>query len=52
MVFLTGLVGSEEDDVEKTGITVDGLNYQTLGKPYEIDHLLKVVDNALSNVRR
>ena len=42
VVFLTALV-SPEEDVEKAGITIDGLNYKTLGKPYEIDQLLKLV---------
>ena len=43
VVFLTALVSSKEEDIEKTGISVDGIKYKTLGKPYEIDQLLKLV---------
>ena len=43
VVFLTALVSSGEEDIEKTGISVDGIKYKTLGKPYEIDQLLKLV---------
>ena len=46
VVFLTALV-SPEEDLEKTGITVDGINYKTLGKPYEIDQLLKLVASII-----
>ena len=43
VVFLTALVSSEEKDIEKIGISVDGIKYKSLGKPYEIDQLLKLV---------
>ena len=43
VIFLTGLISCGEDDVEKTGITIDGINYKVLGKPYEIEQLLKMV---------
>lgn len=45
VVFLTALISSDERDVEKTGINIDDRTYRTLGKPYEIDQLLKVVDD-------
>ncbi len=41
IVFLTALVSTEEE----RGININGQNYKTLGKPYDIDQLLKVVDN-------
>lgn len=47
VIFLTGLISSGEDALEETGITVDGINYKTLGKPYEIEQLLKLVESAL-----
>ena len=46
VVFLTALV-SPEEDLEKAGITVEGVNYKTLGKPYEIDQLLKLVASII-----
>lgn len=51
VVFLTGLVSSEED-IEKTGINIDGSIYKTLGKPYEIEQLLKVMEEALGKMMR
>jgi DNA-binding response OmpR family regulator len=45
VIFLTGLISSEEDDVEKTEITIDGINYKAIGKPYDIDRLLAVVES-------
>jgi CheY-like chemotaxis protein len=47
VVFLTALISTEEESLEETGITIDGLNYRTLGKPYEIDGLLNMVENIL-----
>jgi len=47
VVFLTGLILSGEEDVEETGLKVDGQIYQTLGKPYEIDALLELVKKSL-----
>lgn len=43
VIFLTGLIGSEEEDVEHEGINIDGIKYTTLGKPYEIQQLLALV---------
>lgn len=50
VVFLTGLILSGEEDVEETGLKVDGRIYQTLGKPYEIDALLELVKKSLIKV--
>lgn len=47
VVFLTGLISSGEEDVEETGVNIDGRTYQTLGKPYEIDALLGLVKKLL-----
>ena len=47
VVFLTALVSSGEEDIEKTGIFVDGIKYKTLGKPYEIDQLLKLIASII-----
>ena len=41
VVFLTGLVSNQE----QRGLTVRGHNYKTLGKPFEVDQLLKVVES-------
>ncbi len=46
VIFLTGLVSSEED-IEKTGINIDGVIYKTLGKPYEIEQLLQMVGSVV-----
>jgi len=43
VVFLTALVAGEETNLEEMGLNVNGLHYQTLGKPYEIEKLLEVV---------
>lgn len=43
VVFLTALVTGEEKSLEEAGLNVAGLNYRTLGKPYEIEKLLEVV---------
>lgn len=47
VVFLTGLISSGEENVEETGVNIDGRIYQTLGKPYEIDALLGLVKKLL-----
>ena len=47
VVFLTALISSEEKSLEETGINIDGLNYKTLGKPYEIEQLLKLIKDVL-----
>ena len=43
VIFLTALVAGEEKNLEDVGLNVDGLHYETLGKPYEIEKLLEVV---------
>ena len=43
VVFLTALVAGEETNLEEMGLSFNGLHYQTLGKPYEIEKLLEVV---------
>ncbi len=50
VIFLTGLISSEEEDLEKSGINIEGVVYKTLGKPYEIDDLLKLVRKTLVKV--
>jgi len=47
VIFLTGLISSVEGNIERTGIMVDGVNYKTLGKPYEIDQLLEAVKSVV-----
>jgi len=47
VIFLTGLISGEEEEVEKTGINIEGKSYKTLGKPYEISELLELVKNTL-----
>ena len=43
VVFLTGLVTGREKGLQAEGLAVGGVKYQTLGKPYEIEELLRVV---------
>ncbi len=43
VVFLTALISGTESDVERAGIIIDGNNYLSLGKPYEIEQLLDLV---------
>lgn len=47
VIFLTGLIGKEEENVEYKGINIDGTNYKTLGKPYGIEQLLKLVGSVV-----
>lgn len=47
VVFLTGLIAGEETALEGEGINVDGVQYPTLGKPYEVEKLLETVQSAL-----
>lgn len=51
VIFLTGLISGEED-IEMEGINIEGSKYQSLGKPYEIDRLLKMMERTLSKVGR
>jgi DNA-binding response OmpR family regulator len=43
VVFLTALVTGEETRHKEEGIAVSGIDYPTLGKPYEIERLIAVV---------
>ena len=45
VIFLTALVSGQDEGLK--GINVSGLHYQTLGKPYEIEELLKLVKDVL-----
>ena len=45
VIFLTALVTGEETKFMNVGLNISGLNYRTLGKPYNIDKLLEVVKN-------
>jgi len=47
VIFLTGLIGSQEEDVEHEGINIDGIKYKTLGKPYDIQQLLELVASVV-----
>ncbi len=47
VIFLTGLISNMEEDLEKSGINIDGCIYPTLGKPYEIETLLELIERAL-----
>ena len=47
VIFLTGLVSGRDGDLKEAGIHVDGLKYQTLGKPFEIKELLALVKDML-----
>jgi DNA-binding response OmpR family regulator len=51
VIFLTGLISNTEQDVEKMGINIEGVKYKTLGKPYEIKELLKVVDSYIKRAK-
>ena len=46
VIFLTGLIGSQEEDVEHQGLNIDGINYKILGKPYEMAQLLELVGSV------
>ena len=47
IIFMTALVNTTEEDLEKKGIKVGETNYKTFGKPYEIDELIKMVDQTI-----
>ena len=47
VIFLTGLVSGRDGDLTEAGMHVDGLKYQTLGKPFEIKELLALVKDML-----
>ena len=44
VIFLTALLSKEESAL---GMTVDKVNYRTLGKPYEIKQLLELIETSL-----
>ncbi len=46
VIFLTGLVSTNDSDLKEAGIQVDGVTYQTLSKPFEIKDLLQAVKNV------
>jgi len=50
VIFITGLILNGEEDLEESGIMIDGTAYPTLGKPYEIDALLELVKKFLIKV--
>jgi DNA-binding response OmpR family regulator len=43
VVFLTALMTGDEKGLQEEGLTTGGIKYPTLGKPYEIDHLVAAV---------
>ena len=43
IIFLSALVGSGEKGLEETGLIIDGVQYEILGKPYEIEKLIEAV---------
>jgi len=45
VIFLTALLSREESEL---GLTIDDINYKTLGKPYEIKDLMQAIENILS----
>ncbi len=46
VIFLTGLV-SEDEDFGSVGVNIEGEKFQSLGKPFELDHLFQVVEFGL-----
>ncbi len=48
VIFLTALVLTDEKDLMNKGIKIAGKNYTAMGKPYEIDDLLRLVKRTLS----
>jgi len=47
VVFLTALATGEERSPEGGGLTVGGVRYRTIGKPYEIESLLAAVESSV-----
>jgi DNA-binding response OmpR family regulator len=47
VIFLTGLVSGRDGDFKEASIHVDGLKFQTLGKPFETRELLALVKSML-----
>lgn len=46
VIFLTGLI-THSENVERVGIVIDGRQYKTLGKPYDINQLIQVIEGEL-----
>ena len=44
VIFLTALLSSAESEL---GLTIEGVNYKSLGKPYAIKRLLELVETTL-----
>lgn len=49
VIFLTGLLSGEKDDLQENAINVSGERYATLAKPFENERLLKMVKDALND---
>jgi len=49
VIFLTGLLSEEKDDLQENAINVSGERYATLAKPFENERLLQMVKNALND---
>ena len=47
VIFLTGLVSSQDKDLMEIGVNVAGLKYKILAKPYGSKELLELVENML-----
>lgn len=47
VVFLTALIAGNEVTVQDMGLSISGLNYRMLGKPYEIDKLLEIIQKCI-----
>lgn len=47
VIFLTALMSNSDSKAQQEGLNVDGVNYQTLGKPFENMKLLEIVRSTL-----
>ena len=48
VIFLTGLVSSNDADLREMGLHVDGIKYKILGKPYESKELLDLIKQMIT----
>lgn len=48
VIFLTGLVSNEKVTMGLEGINIDGVQYQSIGKPFENKKLLEIIKEVLS----
>ena len=48
VIFLTGLVSSNDADLREMGLHVDGMKYKILGKPYESKELLDLIKQMIA----